>query len=138
VKLFEVLSHTDPPLYAIFFVIAGADLNLALLPSLGVLGVIYAVGRSIGKLFGARIGAQRVGLDPVVRRFLGPSMLSQAGLAIGLVLVTTERFPAIAPTVTTVVLAAVAIFELIGPVSARFALVRSGEVQQAQEPAPVI
>jgi Kef-type K+ transport system membrane component KefB len=138
VSLFEVLSHTDPPLYAIFFVIAGADLNLALLPSLGILGVIYAVGRGAGKFIGARIGARRAGLDIAVQKLLGPSMLSQAGLAIGLVLVTSERFPAIAPTVTTVVLAAVAIFELIGPVSARFALVKSGEVRTAEEAAPVI
>lgn len=138
ISLFRVLSNTDPPLYAIFFVIAGADLNLALLPSLGVLGLIYAVGRGVGKFIGARIGARRAGLEMTVQKLLGPSMLSQAGLAIGLVLVTSERFPAIAPTITTVVLAAVAIFELIGPVSARFALVRSGEAKQVEEPAPVI
>ena len=127
--LFDVLSRTDPPLYAIFFVIAGADLNLALLPTLGIPGLIYAGGRMAGKFIGAGWAARRVKLDPIVQRMLGASMLSQAGLAIGLVIVTSERFPTLAPTVTTVVLAAVAIFELIGPVSARFALVRSGEAQ---------
>jgi hypothetical protein len=65
-------------------------------------------------------------------------MLSQAGLAIGLVLVTSERLPELAPTVTTVVLAAVAVFELIGPLSARLALVRSGEVKPPAEPEPAI
>ena len=88
---------------------------------------------------GAGWAARRVQLDPIVQRMLGASMLSQAGLAIGLVIVTSERFPTLAPTVTTVVLAAVAIFELIGPVSARFALVRSGETKPATaEPEPVI
>lgn len=137
-KLFAVLSRTDPPLYAIFFVIAGADLNLALLPGLGILGVIYAFGRAAGKFAGARWAARRLHLEPVVQRLLAPSMLSQAGLAIGLVLVTNERFPALASTVTTVVLAAVTIFELIGPVSARIALVRSGEARPSDEPAPAI
>lgn len=136
-RLFEVLSRTDPPLYAIFFVIAGADLNLALLPALGVLGVIYAAGRAVGKFIGARWASRRFGMEPVVQKMLGASMLSQAGLAIGLVLVTNERFPQFAPTVTTVVLAAVTIFELIGPVSARVALVRSGEAKQVEE-APAI
>ena len=56
-------------------------------------------------------------------------MLSQAGLAIGLVLVTNERFPQIGPTISTIVLASVAIFELVGPLGARFALERSGEAR---------
>lgn len=137
-RLFEVLSQTDPPLYAIFFVIAGADLNLALLPSLGILGIIYAAGRAAGKYAGARWAAKRVKLDDTVQKLLGPAMLSQAGLAIGLVLVTSRRFPELAPTVTTVVLAAVAIFELIGPIGARLALVRSGEAKPAVEAAPAI
>lgn len=139
-RLFEALSHTDPPLYAIFFVIAGADLNLALLPALGLPGAVYAIGRATGKLAGATWAARKLQMEPVVRRLLGPSMLSQAGLAIGLVLIANERFPDIAPTVTTVVLAAVTVFELIGPVGARIALVRGGEarVASATEPAPVL
>jgi Kef-type K+ transport system membrane component KefB len=137
--LFDVLSKTDPPLYAIFFVVAGADLNIALLPSLGALGVIYAVGRSVGKFFGSGYAAKRAGLDPVVQKHLGAAMLSQAGLAIGLVLIVNERFPTVAPTVTTVVLAAVVIFELVGPLSARFALVRSGEAKKSiPEEQPVL
>lgn len=126
-RLFDTLSHTDPPLYVIFFVLAGADLNLALLPSLGVLGAVYVLCRAGGKLAGAWLGARRAGATEPVRRFLGLSIFAQAGLAVGLVLVTRERFPEIAPTVTTVVLGAVVVFEIAGPLSARFALDRSGE-----------
>jgi Kef-type K+ transport system membrane component KefB len=136
--LFKVLSQTDPPLYAIFFVIAGADLNLALLPSLGTLGLIYTAGRAVGKLAGTTWATRRLQMHASVQRMLGFSMLSQAGLAIGLVLVTNERLPHLASTVTTVVLAAVALFELVGPISARLALMRSGEAKPAAEPAPVI
>lgn len=126
-RLFVALSRTDPPLYVIFFVLAGADLNLALLPSLGALGAVYVLCRATGKIGGAWIAARRVEAPRPMQRFLGLSILAQAGLAVGLVLVTRERFPEIAPTVTTVVLGAVVIFEIAGPLSARFALDRTGE-----------
>jgi Kef-type K+ transport system membrane component KefB len=126
--LFATLTRTDPPLYAIFFVIAGADLDLGLLGSLGVAGAVYVVGRAGAKLAGARIGTAGRDVPAAVRTYLGPSMLSQAGLAIGLILTTRDRFPQIAPTVTAVVLGAVTVFELVGPLATRFALGRSGEI----------
>ena len=126
-RLFGALSRTDPPLYVIFFVLAGADLDLSLLPSLGVLGLVYVLCRATGKLAGARLAAKRTRFPEPVQRLLGMSIFAQAGLAVGLVLVTRERFPDIAPTVTTVVLGAVIVFEIAGPLSARFALDRSGE-----------
>ncbi len=137
-SLFEALSRTDPPLYAIFFVIAGADLNLSLLPSLGVLGLVYVLGRGTGKIFGAGYAARRLKAEPPVRRYLGAAMLAQAGLAIGLLLSVNQRFPDLAPIVTTVVLAAVAIFELVGPVTARVALVRSGEAGRQEAGGPTL
>lgn len=137
-KLFTALGHTDPPLYAIFFVIAGADLNLALLPSLGLLGAVYIAGRAAGKLIGARTAARWLGVDRSVERYLGPAILAQAGLAIGLLLAVNQRFPDLAPTVTTVVLAAIAVFELVGPVGAKLALLRSGEAGQEPDEAESI
>ncbi len=140
-RLFHALASSDPPFYAIFFVIAGADLELSLLRTMGVLGLIYVGARAGGKFIGARIGARRAGLDRVVQRFLGFSLLSQAGLAIGLALTIQRRYPDLAPSVTTVVLAAVAISELIGPVATRLAILRSGEARPhsldpAEAPAP--
>lgn len=135
--LFGALSRTDPPLYAIFFVIAGADLNLALLPALGISGAVYVIGRSVGKFAGTRYGARYAGLGKDVQRLLGYAMFSQAGLAIGLVLITNQRFPQIASTISTVVLASVAIFELFGPLAARFALLKSGE-SRPQDTTPAV
>ena len=137
-RLFVALSHTDPPLYVIFFVLAGADLNLALLPSLGLVGAVYVLARAGGKLGGAWIGARRVESPRTVQRYLGLSILAQAGLAVGLVLVTRQRFPELAPLVSTVVLGAVAVFEVAGPLSARFALDRSGESRPQPERPTVI
>lgn len=132
-RLFEALSQTDPPLYVIFFVLAGADLNLALLPSLGLLGLVYVLCRAGGKLGGSWLAGRRIGAPPKIQQWLGLSILAQAGLAVGLVIVTRQRFPELAPTITTVVLGAVAVFEIAGPLSARFALDRSGEAHARPE-----
>lgn len=129
-RLFEALGQTDPPLYAIFFVIAGADLNVKLLTTIGALGAIYVAGRMAAKMAGPWLTYRRAGLTPKIGNGLGLAMLSQAGLAIGLTIAMTERFPEIAPVVNTIVLSAVVIFELIGPLSARMVLVRSGEVRE--------
>jgi Kef-type K+ transport system membrane component KefB len=128
--LFDALSRTDPPLYVIFFVLAGAELDLKLLPSLGVVGLAYIVCRSIGKVGGAFFAARHRKVGGYVENLLGFSILAQAGLAIGLVLITREQFPALSSTVATVVLGAVAAFEIAGPISARQALARSGEMDK--------
>ena len=133
--LFSALSRTDPPFYAIFFVLAGADLNLSLVPTMGALGAVYVAGRAVGKFWGARIGARRLNLDENVQRWLGFGLLAQAGLAVGITLAIGRRFPDLAPVITTVVFSSVVIYEMIGPISARFALVRSGETNP-QETAP--
>ncbi len=125
--IFSALTRTDPPFYAIFFVLAGADLNLSLVGTMGTLGAIYVIGRAAGKFAGASIGARRLNLDPMVQRWLGFALLAQAGLAVGITLAIGRRFPDFGPTITTVVLSSVVIYEMIGPISARFALMRSGE-----------
>lgn len=130
--LFDALASTDPPFYAIFFVIAGAELDTSLIPAMGALGVLYVVGRAGGKFYGARLAARRLGLAATVQRYLGYALMAQAGLAVGLTFAVNARFPDFAPVVSTVVLAAVAVYEVFGPVSARFALTRAGEVGLAK------
>jgi hypothetical protein len=92
------------------------------------------LGRAGGKLLGTVVASRRVAPEPTVRRYLGYAMLSQAGLAVGLLLAINRRYPELAPIITTVVLGAVTVFELVGPISARYALVRSGE-SKPQPPA---
>jgi Kef-type K+ transport system membrane component KefB len=130
--LFGALSNTDPPFYAMFFVIAGAELDVSRIPAMGVLGLVYVVGRAGGKFAGARLAAWRLGLEPTVRNFLGFALQAQAGLAVGLTLAVNQRYPQFAAIVSTVVLASVAVFEMVGPASTRFALVRSGEAGLAR------
>ena len=126
-RMFATLTRTDPPFYAIFFVIAGADLDVRLIGSMGALGVLYLVARAAGKFLGAAWGARRLKLEPAVQRFLGFGLMAQAGLAIGIALAVDRRFEAYREVVTTVVLASVVIYEMIGPISTKFAIVQSGE-----------
>jgi Kef-type K+ transport system membrane component KefB len=128
-RLFSALSRSDPPFYAIFFVIAGADLNLGLLKTIGALGMAYVICRAAGKLFGARWGARMAGLDHRLQNLLGFGLMAHAGLAVGLTLTISRRFPDYAPAVITVVLAAVAVYEVAGPISARLTIIRSGEAR---------
>jgi Kef-type K+ transport system membrane component KefB len=123
----DSLSKTDPPLYAIFFVLAGADLNLSLLPLLGIPGAIYIAGRLFGKLAGTRAGAALAASDKKIQRSLPFAMCAQAGLAIGLTLIIQQRAPQLAPSVNTVILAAVIVFEMIGPFAVRWTIIRAGE-----------
>jgi Kef-type K+ transport system membrane component KefB len=134
-SLFDTLSGTDPPFYAIFFVIAGAELNLQLIPTMGALGLVYLFGRAAGKFLGARTASRRMALPAQVQRYLGFALLAQAGLAIGLTFAIRQRFPEYGAIVSTVVLACVAIYEVIGPISARHALISAGEAGRAK-PAP--
>jgi Kef-type K+ transport system membrane component KefB len=82
--LFGALSNTDPPFYAIFFVIAGAELDVAQIPAMGALGLVYVIGRAAGKFAGARFAGWQLGLDARVQKFLGFGLQAQAGLAVGL------------------------------------------------------
>jgi hypothetical protein len=93
---------------------------------------VYLFGRAAGKFFGARLAAKRLGLEPTVQRLLGYALLAQAGLAVGITFAINGRYPDIAPVITTIVLASVAVYEIVGPLSTRFALVRAGEAQMSK------
>jgi len=131
--LFDSLAKTDPPLYAIFFVIAGADLDVNLLGSIGVLGATYFLCRTAGKVIGASMGSRLLGFERPIPQLLSFGMVTQAGLAIGLTLAIERRFPDYSPMISAVVLSSIILFEMIGPIATRFAIVRSGEAH-ADEP----
>jgi Kef-type K+ transport system membrane component KefB len=135
-RLFETLAGTDPPFYAVFFVLAGAELDVRRIPEMGALGLAYVVGRTLGKILGARVVAGRLQLEAALQNYLGLALLAQAGLAVGLTLAVNHRYQAFAPTISTIVLASVAVFEVVGPSTARFALTRAGEVGRARRMRP--
>ncbi|HET9741706.1 MAG TPA: cation:proton antiporter [Terriglobales bacterium] len=126
-RLSMVQSRTDPPFYAVFFVIAGAHLQLGLLKALGLLGLAYIIARAVGKFVGTRLGSRAAHTSTLVRSQLGPAVLAHAGLAIGLVLSLSRRFPQLGSELTTVVLGGILVYEVIGPISVRRVILRAGE-----------
>lgn len=130
-RVLEGNDRWTPPIFMLFFVISGADLDLSILPTVGVLGVLYIVARSIGKYFGARIGAGIVKADSNVRKWLGFTLLPQAGVAVGMAQIALTRLPGDAGAkVQAVVLCATLIYEIVGPVLTKMALSKAGEIDK--------
>lgn len=132
--LLRALGRADPPLYAAFFVLAGAELQPSSVLGLGLIGVGYTLARTAGKIVGARIGLRGQDVPPVVRRQLGFCLVSSSSLAVGLTIQIRSAFPAYAATVTGIVLAAVVIFEIVGPLLTRRALFATGEATTLPAP----
>ncbi|MBR2614148.1 MAG: cation:proton antiporter [Clostridia bacterium] len=131
IKILEGSERWTPPLFMIFFILSGAELDLTVLAGIGVAGVVYLVCRSLGKYFGAYLGATLVKSDKNVRKYLGITLLPQAGVAIGmaqLVYNTPEFSGTLGATIMTIVLAATLIYELIGPVLTKISLEKAGEI----------
>lgn len=133
-RLLRALGSADPPLFAAFFVLAGAELVPSSLLSLGAAGLVYTAARATGKLGGARIAMRSHDVSPVVRRQLGFCLISSSSLAVGLTLRIRAAFPDCAATVTGIVLAAVLIFEIAGPLLTRRALILAGEATPMPAP----
>ncbi len=127
-KLLDVVDHWTPPLFLLFFVLSGADLDLSVLPQVGLMGVLYLVFRSMGKYLGARIGSRLVGFEPNVRKYLGVALLPQAGVAIGMTTIAAVELPQYGGQIRAVILCATLIYELIGPVLTKVVLTRAGEI----------
>lgn len=131
-KIIEQCDRFTPPLFMLFFVLSGADLNLSVLPTVGLLGVSYLLFRSLGKWVGAFIGSSLVKAEPNVRKYLGYTLLPQAGVAIGMTQLAMQVIPEYGVTVRAVILAGTLVYELIGPVITKVALTKAGEIAPAQ------
>lgn len=133
-QAFRAISEFTPPIYIMFFVLVGARLQIGLLPQLGVLGIIYILMRIAGKSLGAYTGARISHATPVVRKYLGFGLLSQAGVAIGLALEASTTFGAYPEGVylgmlaINVITATTFIFQILGPPLTKYAIFKAGEV----------
>ncbi|MEF2144754.1 MAG: cation:proton antiporter [Desulfovibrionaceae bacterium] len=127
-KMLKDLAGIDYPLYVLFFVMAGAELHLEALLHMGLIGIVYVVARSLGKIIGCHVGAKMAMMHSTIKTWLGPAMLAQAGLAIGLANALAAQWPGPGQGVQAVILASVVVFEMAGPLLTRTALVNAGEV----------
>ncbi len=119
---FHEIENIEWPFMVIFFVLAGASLDIGMLAELGVIGVVYLMARAAGKLSGAWFGARASHADEDVGRWMGVALLPQAGVAIGMALLAANQFPDYRQIILPIVIASTVFFELIGPVFTRMAL----------------
>ena len=149
-KLEEQLSNIMPLFFVLFFAIAGAHLHIAVLPAMGLLGIVYIIGRATGLIGGAYLGGFIGNLPDEVRKNVGLGILCQAGVAIGLALIIKQDFSGlggmtknaagklvhmgdyIGSTAITLVAATSIFFLVVGPICAKIALVRGKEIKNVK------
>lgn len=128
VNFFDTLKQVDSPLYLLFFVLAGANLEMGLLNAIGLAGIVYIFFRTLGKTIGSVWGGYIVKVEESIRRYLGLGLLPQAGVALGCALIVKSDFPKVGNVIFTTVLATTVIYELIGPLCTKVALKKAGEI----------
>jgi Kef-type K+ transport system membrane component KefB len=139
-KNFKLVKAVVPPIYIIFFIFVGSRLQLSLLPAMGALGLLYVIGRTLGKWSGAYLGATISGAATSVRKYLGFALFSQAGVAIGLSLDIYQHFSRfgasgaqLGHTVINVIAATTLLVQIIGPPSVKYAIYKAKEIPSEKQ-----
>lgn len=133
-EMMERVERWTKPIYTLFFVISGASLDLSVFkqPVFVMIGIIYILFRSLGKYFGAMSSAKMMKCSPSTVKYLGITLFPQAGVALGMVsaVASDSVFGPmhIGNTVRFVVLFAVLIYEVVGPVLTKIALTKAGDI----------
>lgn len=123
----------EQPVYIAFFVLAGTSLHLDVLPQMGIAGLVYLVARTAGKVGGIYAAGLTIPERPQIGKYLGMTMLCQAGVAIGEAYEVLHRFPEKGQLLTTIVLATVIVNETLGPYLVRLGLSFAREMPTAAE-----
>ena len=127
--LMEASDKWTSPLFAVFFVISGAELQLGVFADWAIVfvGIVYIIFRSLGKYYGAFISSKMTKCEPQICKYLGITLLPQAGVALGMC-TTAMQLGTEGNLIRNITLFAVLIYELIGPLLTRQALVAAGEI----------
>ena len=135
----ELMSRTDKwsaPIVLLFFVLSGAELDLMVFLrwEIILIGVVYIVSRSIGKYSGALLSAKSVKCDDNIVKYLGITLLPQAGVALGMAYKAEGAFGgSMGSLVLSITLFAVLIYELFGPMLTKIALTRAGDIKPEEK-----
>ena len=131
VDIMDRSSKWTAPLYALFFVLSGAELDLGVFryPATILIGVVYILTRCIGKYTGALLGSSLMNCSETVRRYLGITLFPQAGVALGMVVTAQALGAQMGGLVRNIVLFSVLVYELAGPQMTRMALTSAGEIK---------
>ncbi len=124
---FHAIEGIEWPFLILFFMLAGASLDVSSLRDAGAGCIAYVVFRIVGRVAGGWLGARLGNASVEVRRWTGLALLPQAGVALGMALIASQRFPELADLLLAVAIGATVFFELIGPLFTRLALTRAKE-----------
>lgn len=130
----EIMHKTERwtgPVYVLFFVISGAELDLRVFADLAVVGIglMYIATRSAGKITGASVSARFMKCEPSICKYLGITLLPQAGVALGMSVTVAAEFGAEGAVIRNIVLFSVLIYELVGPMLTKMALTAAGDIR---------
>ena len=129
-ELMERADRWTAPILVLFFVISGAELDFSVFAdwAIIVVGIVYIIARSAGKYFGANISAKMTKCDNGIVKYLGITLLPQAGVALGMASKATELGPEGA-VVSSITLFAVLIYEIVGPFLTKVSLTKTGDIE---------
>lgn len=133
----DLMEKTDKwtaPLFIVFFVLSGAELDFSVFKDWSIIGIglLYIITRSVGKYLGARIGAEISKCEPHIQKYLGITLLPQAGVALGMS-ITAMSIGEEGIIIRNIVLFGVLIYELFGPTLTKIALTKSGDISPKVE-----
>ena len=131
----ELMNSADKwsnPVLILFFVLSGAALQFQVFGSIAVIliGVIYILARSVGKYVGAKISANIAKSPEVVKKYLGITLLPQAGVALGMCTTAARVLGSDGNLIRNIILFAVLVYELIGPTLTKIALTKAGDITE--------
>jgi Kef-type K+ transport system membrane component KefB/predicted transcriptional regulator len=128
-RSFELTRRFSPPLYIMFFVLIGAELNITLTGKIWLLAAVYIIGSVIGKTTGSYLGAVHCRAVPSIRRYLGLCLYQQGTIAIALLIMASHRFEGqIRDMMLSVIITGVFVLQLVGPLFLKLGIKKAGEV----------
>ena len=129
-ELMDRVDRWTAPLFVLFFVLSGAELELSVFKdyTIVIIGLVYIIARSIGKYTGASVSAKFVKCDSNIVKYLGITLLPQAGVALGMA-IKSAQLGEVGKIIANITLFAVLIYELIGPLLTKIALTKAGEIK---------
>lgn len=129
-ELMDRLDRWTAPLFVLFFVLSGAELELSVFTDLLIVlvGLAYIVSRCLGKYFGANISANIAKAPQNVKKYLGITLFPQAGVALGMAIKAQAALGEVGSMVSSITLFSVLIYELFGPYLTKVALAKAGEI----------
>lgn len=130
-RSFAAINDFATPFYVMFFTLAGASLDLAVLQQDSLIiwiSVVYILARGSGKILGIMAGAYIVDSPKTIKRYLGIALLPQGGVSLGLLVIVQAQMKPFYPTISTIIMLSILVYETFGPVFAKFAITKAGEV----------